>query len=262
MTDHNRFLAIAHDVVDQAVTLFRAAGDHELTAKGDRDYATETDFRIERELREHLAKLTPDVGFLGEEGGHSGSRDRWWCLDPIDGTVNYVHGNPLCGVSLALVEEDQPTVGVIDLPRLGNRYWATPTGGAFRDGRPIQASSAEQLEDAIISFGDFAVGKNAQSRNEIRLDVLAALVERVLRIRMVGSAATDLAWVADGKLDGAVIIGSHPWDLAAGIAIATAAGATISTVQVGGSRITYAAPATVAEGLRSLLCGLSTEKLA
>ena len=97
MTDHERLLTIAHQAVDHAVTLFNGTTDHELTAKGDRDYATETDYRIERELRDRLAKATPDIGFLGEEAGHTGSHDRWWCLDPIDGTVNYVHGNPLCG---------------------------------------------------------------------------------------------------------------------------------------------------------------------
>ena len=262
MTDHERLLTIAHQAVDHAVTLFNGTTDHELTAKGDRDYATETDYRIERELRDHLAKATPDIGFLGEEAGHTGSHDRWWCLDPIDGTVNYVHGNPLCGVSLALVEEDEPTIGVIDLPRLGNRYWATTMTGAFRDGKPIHVSDVHGLSGAVISLGDFAVGADAADKNEIRLDVLSALVERILRLRMIGSAATDLAWVADGKLDGAVIIGSHTWDLAAGTAIATTAGATIQALPLNGNRITFAASPSLATKLESVLADFGTTQQA
>ena len=253
MTDHERLLTIAHEVVDHAVTLFNGATNHELTHKGDRDYATETDYRIERELRDRLAKATPGIGFLGEEVGHTGSHDRWWCLDPIDGTVNYVHDNPLCGVSLALVEEDKTTIGVIDLPRLGTRYWATTSTGAYRDEKPIHVSEAQTLGEAVISLGDFAVGAGAADKNEIRLDVLAAMVERVLRLRMIGSAAADLAWVADGKLDGAVIIGSHTWDLAAGLVIAAAAGATIGKTTPEGNRITFAGSPAVAVQLESVL---------
>ena len=74
MTDHQRLLGIAHEAVDHAVKLFNAGNDHQLTAKGDRDYATETDFRIEHELRDRLAEATPEIGFLGEETGHTGSQ--------------------------------------------------------------------------------------------------------------------------------------------------------------------------------------------
>ncbi len=111
-SDHDRLLTIAHEAVDHAVELFSKPTEHELTFKGDRDYATETDYRIERELRERLAKLTSEIGFLGEEDGHIGSEERYWCLDPIDGTVNYVHGNPFCGISLALVETGAPVTAL------------------------------------------------------------------------------------------------------------------------------------------------------
>ena len=252
MTEHERLLGIAHEAVDHAVKLFNADRDHQLTAKGDRDYATEADYRIEHELRERLADATPDIGFLGEETGHTGSRDRWWCLDPIDGTVNYVHGNPLCGVSLALVEQGEPTVGVIDLPRLGNRYWASGAG-AYRDGQPIQASSIGRLADAVISLGDFAVGSGAYERNEVRINALGTLVNRILRLRMVGSAATDLAWVADGRLDGAIIVGSHSWDLAAGTVLVKSAGAKVVTDSLEGSTFTIGGPAVVVHELQTLL---------
>jgi myo-inositol-1(or 4)-monophosphatase len=73
-------------------------------------------------VRAHLADATPGVGFVGkEEGRASADGSLWWTLDPVDGTVNFAHDVPLCGVSLALVDGDRPVLGVIDLPFLGNR---------------------------------------------------------------------------------------------------------------------------------------------
>lgn len=247
MSDHERLLGIAHEAVDHAVALFDQVADHELTAKGDRDYATETDYRIERELRDWLATKTPDIGFLGEESGHTGSEDRRWCLDPIDG------GNPLCGVSLALVEDDNPAVGVIDLPRLGDRYWAAPTLGAFRNHKPVTVSSADRVAEAVVSLGDFAVGAGAAGRNRVRLDVVAALADEALRLRMIGSAAADLAWVTDGKLDGTIVIGGHLWDLAGGIALVREAGGLVVQRTLDGSDVSIAGTPPVTAGLLEIL---------
>ena len=84
--------------------IFLESHQHQLTSKGYRDYATEADFDIERTLRKLLADTTPEIGLLGDEEGHTGDSKRWWCLDPIDGTVNYSHQSPLCGISLAPIE--------------------------------------------------------------------------------------------------------------------------------------------------------------
>jgi myo-inositol-1(or 4)-monophosphatase len=155
-------------------------------------------------------------------------------------------------VSLALVEEDEPTIGIIDLPRLESRYWASDAG-AFRNGQEIEVSSPDRLANAVISLGDFAVGPDAAARNEVRVAVLTGLVSRVLRIRMVGSAATDLAWVADGKLDGTIIVGSHSWDLAAGTAIAKGSGATFKSISRAGSHVTIAGSPKIANDLAAVL---------
>ena len=96
----------------------------------------------------------------------------------------------------------------------------------------------------MVTVGDYAVGQDAARRNELRLAVTAQLARRVLRVRMLSSAAIDLAWLAAGKTDACIILGSHPWDIAAGVIIAAEAGATI--VDLHGSAHTLRAKATIA----------------
>lgn len=230
--------AIARDVV-----LSRAPG--RLTAKGDRDYATEVDYAVERKVRAYLAEATPSIGVLGEEEGGTGDRTAMqWVLDPVDGTVNFAHGVPLCGVSLGLVADRRPVLGVIDLPFLGTRYTAVAGERAYRDGEPIQASGTERLRDAVVTVGDYTVGVGAEAKNAVKLALTARLARDALRIRMLGSAALDLAWLADGKTDGLIMLSNNPWDTAAGVIIAREAGARV--VDLDGSDHTLDSEATIA----------------
>jgi myo-inositol-1(or 4)-monophosphatase len=227
-SENDKLLAIAHQATDLAHNLIRTSAAGELTAKGDRDYASEVDYEIERRLREFLADATPGIGFLGEEHGyHRGENDRIWTLDPIDGTVNFAHTIPLCAISLALVQDDQPILGVIDLPFLGTRYHATQGAGAYQGSRRLAVRQANGLSDAVVALGDYAVGNESEQINEQRLAITRALANSVLRIRMLGSAAIDLAWLAEGRIDAAVALSNHPWDVAAGIIIAREAGAHV-----------------------------------
>lgn len=223
-------LPIANRAVDIAVEILRSAdGPRKITAKGERDYATDLDYEIEQRVWDHLAKATPDIGFLGEEEGPSGEReDLVWALDPIDGTVNFVHGLPLYAVSLALVVGNQPVVGVVDLPSLGHRYQAAEGLGAHRDGSRLPCPEpSPNLASAIVAIGDYAVGANAEAKNRDRLGVTAQLAASVLRIRMLGSAAIDLAWLAEGQLNASITLSNNTWDMAAGVVLARETGHTI-----------------------------------
>lgn len=245
MTDLERLLQTAVEATTRASELIRQRDAGSLTAKGERDFTSEADYEVERDLRAFLADATPSIGFLGEEGGASGATGALqWILDPIDGTVNFARGLPLCGVSLALVEGDQPILGVIELPLLGCRYEAMRDGGAYRNGKPIHVSSVAHLRDAVVAVGDYAVGENADERNVARLAVTALLARNALRVRMLGSAAVDLAWLADGKVDAAVTLSNKPWDTSAGAIIAREAGAAV--VDLDGSDHTTRSRATVA----------------
>lgn len=194
--------------------------------KGDRDYATEVDLRIEETVRATLERVAPGVGFLGEEEGErTGNRRAMWVLDPIDGTVNFANGSPLCAISLALVEDGAPTLGVIDLPLLGERYLAVRGEGASLNGRRVSVLEPAGLRDAIVGFADFAVGPAAKVENPVHRELMSSLVPRCLRVRVHGSECLDLVWLAAGRLDVSVMLSSHPWDVTAGVLIAREAGA-------------------------------------
>jgi len=229
MTDLRAMLDIAQQAVDLAAELVRTQAPGELTAKGDRDYASEVDYAVERAVRAFLKDKTPDVGFLGEEEGltNGGTGSRWWTLDPVDGTVNFAHGVPLCGVSLALVEDHRPVVGVVDLPFLSARYAAADGSGASCNGQPVAVRPVTRLSDALVSIGDYAVGEGSAPKNGARLRLTEQLAGRALRVRMFGSAAVDLAWLASGRTDASLTLSNQSWDMAAGIVVAREAGARV-----------------------------------
>jgi myo-inositol-1(or 4)-monophosphatase len=218
----------AERAVDSAAELMRR-GRREigsLVPKGDRDYATEVDFRIEEAIRAALQKAAPTIAFLGEEEGErDGAGTAIWVLDPIDGTVNFANGSPLCAISLALVENGEPTFGIIDLPLLGERFVATRGTGASLNGQRISVVEPAGLSDAIVGFADFAVGPPAKVENPVHRELMERLVPRCLRVRVHGSECLDLAWLAAGRLDVSVMLSSLPWDVTAGVLIAEEAGA-------------------------------------
>jgi myo-inositol-1(or 4)-monophosphatase len=200
-------------------------------SKGDRDLVSAVDLSVEGRLRDFLGQRTPEIGFLGEEGGSAGrSADIAWVLDPIDGTVNFVRGLPLCAVALALVDRGRPVLGVIDLPFLGSRYSAMANEGAYLNDVRLVVRSTETLSEAMVAIGDFAVGPDSEKRNRLRLQVVSEVASVALRVRMLGSAALDLAWLAEGKLDATIVLSNKPWDVAAGVIIAREAGATVTDI--------------------------------
>ncbi|MED7927872.1 inositol monophosphatase family protein [Nonomuraea sp. LP-02] len=243
--DARTLLPIAERAVSIASEIIRTKAPGIITAKGDRDMATEVDYAAEHAVREFLSRETSEIGFLGEEEGVSHMGDGlMWALDPVDGTANFLHGIPLCGVSLGLIDKDIPTLGVIDLPFLNLRYTAAAGTGAQTNGFNIQASNACDMETAIVAIGDYAVGKNAEERNVPRLALTRELAARVQRIRMFGSAAIDLAWVAAGKIDANIMLSNNPWDTAAGVIIAREAGAVV--VDLDGGAHSVLSEATIA----------------
>ncbi|MEU9836532.1 inositol monophosphatase family protein [Streptosporangium sp. NPDC048047] len=227
MSGFASLLPIAEKAVALAADMIRGRRPGVLTAKGDRDMASEVDFAVERAVRDLLRQETPAIGFLGEEEGSTGSDELTWVLDPIDGTVNFVHGLPLVAVSLGLVYRRRPVLGVVDLPLLGDRYTAVQGSGAYAGGRPMRVSRPSRLADAVVAVGDYAVGEDAAERNVERLAATAELAARAQRVRMLGTAAVDLAWVAQGRLDGLVMFSNNPWDTAAGVVLVREAGGRV-----------------------------------
>ncbi|MEH0980893.1 inositol monophosphatase family protein [Micromonospora sp. CPCC 205556] len=249
MSEYRELLPIAVEAVNRAAEAMRHRSPGALTVKGDRDFASEMDYAIERDMRAFLGAETPEIGFLGEEEGRTGSAEMQWVLDPIDGTANFVRGLPLCAVSLALVRRSEGILGVIDLPFLRSRYTAVRGDVASANGAEIRVRSTSNLSDAIVAIGDYAVGPEAEAKNQLRLALTAELASEVQRVRMTGSAAIDLAWLAEGRLDAALTLSNHAWDMAAGVVIAREAGAVILDENGTGHDVSSAVTLAVAPAL-------------
>lgn len=177
--------------------------------KIDMSPVSEADEAVERALRERLAAERPDDGIVGEEFGTSGSGARRWVVDPIDATANYVRGIPVYGTLIALVENDRPTVGVISSPALSRRWWASRGDGAFCNGRPMQVSRIDAIEDAHLAY--------ASVRDWEKYDLgeqFLALMRRCARARGFGDFWMHML-VAEGAIEIAVEPEVAPWDMAA-----------------------------------------------
>jgi len=199
-----------------------------LIGKGDRDYATSVDIAIEEAIKRELARETPGVPFLGEEeGGVSMDVEALWVLDPIDGTANFVKDSPLCGISLALVEEGRPRLALIELPFLDEHYLAAEGAGAFLNGKRIVVHEVEGLHEAMVGFADFSVGPEPEEENRLHLELMRRLAIDAMRIRVHGSAVLDLAWLAAGRLNATLMLSNLPWDVTAGVLLVREAGGRV-----------------------------------
>jgi len=201
--------------------------------KGAVDPVTETDTAAEELVVGRLRAVFPGYRFLAEEGGG----DEWrepgppiWLVDPLDGTNNFAHGFPHIGISLALLVEGQPAVGVIHDPIRGETFAATAGGGATLDGQPIHVSGVEHLAGAFLATGFPYDRRIAPDNNVQRLD---HFLRRSQGVRRAGAATLDLAYVACGRLDGFWEIRLKPWDVAAGVLLVREAGGS-ATDFVGG----------------------------
>ena len=202
--------------------------------KSARDVVTEADHLSEALILGAIRERFPTDGIVAEETGEhraiegeapTSGRGRAWIVDPLDGTVNYANGIPMFCVSIALVVDGRPAVGVILDPTRHETYAATLDGPATLDGHPVHVSSKDRLSDFVISMA--LNGRTATSRGRN--------VRKAIRIsRSMGSAALALAYVANGRFDAFVQQGGlSAWDVAAAGLIAARAGATVTAMDGG-----------------------------
>ena len=196
--------------------------------KGETDLVTAADRRVEEFLRERLGQILPDAGFLGEEGTDTraaGGGGRHFVVDPIDGTVSFVHGLPNYAVAVALKEGGETVFGAVYCPPLDQMYHAVAGGGAWKDGRRLQVSGTDELLKALAATGFACVRARRQPDN---LPIFTRAIYKLRGIRRFGSAALDLCLVAEGKLDLYWEICIQPWDIAAGTLILREAGGRVT----------------------------------
>jgi myo-inositol-1(or 4)-monophosphatase len=194
------------------------------------DPVTEFDRAAEALIVDTLRARRPDDSIVGEEGaGHGGSSGLEWHVDPIDGTVNFVYDLPAWCTSVAVVDAAGPLAGAVFVPVTDELFSAARGAGATRNGTPIRCSSASNLAMSLIGTG-FSYSPSTRERQARRL---AALLPRVRDVRRYGSAALDLCMVACGRLDAYYEEHLNSWDLAAGVLIASEAGASTSNFDDG-----------------------------
>ncbi len=194
------------------------------------DLVTEADMASEKLLREELHRLFPQAGFWGEESNQRPDEEYYWLVDPIDGTTNYAAGLPNYAVSIGLYRGDVGLLGVVLALPYGRVYWGERGRGAFvrePDGRErrMQVNQVNRLRGAILSTG-FPYDRAENPDNNV-----AEFQQFVLHcqdIRRMGSAAIDLALVADGALTAHWELALNPWDVAAGFLLVEEAGGLVT----------------------------------
>lgn len=201
------------------------AGTTTVDLKRKFDPVTEADRAAEEAIVTELRAHRPDDGVLAEEGSGAASDGRRWIVDPLDGTVNFVHRIPQISVSIALYDGDEPLVGVVFDPLRDELFAAERGRGATLNGDPIRVSAVTDPSSAVVALG-------FPYDHDTRATHYAAAVERALRtvngIRRMGSAALDMAYVACGRFDGYWEFHVETWDMAAGALIIGEAGGRVT----------------------------------
>ncbi|MDA0667497.1 MAG: inositol monophosphatase family protein [Planctomycetota bacterium] len=236
----------------------RLSSDQIGSKSAKRDLVTEADLASEAYLLKHLGDAFPSDAFLAEESANEPMRnpnaESMWCIDPLDGTVNFVHELPMFAVSIARLRRGVPEVAVVHLPRLGETFTAIRGGGAFLNGKSIQVSNSSQPLDSLFATG-FPYRRHLLADNNLENFNRMFLHQR--GIRRMGSAAIDLAYVAAGRIDAFWEMHLSPWDVAAAGLLVQEAGGVVDTLRPGGDWVfdanLIAGPTKLVEATRQIL---------
>jgi len=188
------------------------------------DIKLELDRRIQEQIRKEILQAFPGHGFLGEEGGEAARKGQYeWVVDPIDGTVNLFYGIPHYAVSVACRLDGRTLAGAIYDPNRDEMFSTHAGGGSTCNGQSIRVAKRTNLSESILALG-FSKGKATIRKC---LELYHHYGERVRKLRAMGSAALDLAYVASGRLDAYIEQGVSIWDVAAGALLVEEAGGQV-----------------------------------
>ena len=188
----------------------------QVSKKGPSDFVTNSDLRVEKIIIEELKKAKPNYSIISEENGIENNKDKnnTWIIDPIDGTVNFLHGIPHFAISIALRSDNEIVSGLIFDPIKNEMFFAEKDNGAFFNNHRIRVSKKNELNDCLFATG----GKMSQ--------------EPDLSYRKSGCAALDMAYVASGRYDGYFQYNLNLWDIAAGIVLVKEAGGMLNQIDL------------------------------
>jgi len=203
----------------------------DIESKGKHNFVTYVDKESERLLVNGLRKLVPDSGFIVEEGTSSEKGEIYtWIVDPLDGTTNFIHGAPPYAISIALKENTEIIAGVVFEVTSNECFYSYKGQGVFLDGKPVKVSQVAKVTDSLIATG---FPYNDFNRIVPFMNSLDYFFNNSHGVRRLGSAATDLAYVACGRYDAFYEYNLSPWDVAAGAFLVKQAGGMVSDFRGG-----------------------------
>ena len=188
----------------------------QVSKKGPSDFVTNSDLKTEKIIIDELKKARPNYSILSEENGIENNKDKnnTWIIDPIDGTINFLHGIPHFAISIALKSNNEIISGLIYDPIKDEMFFAEKNNGAFFNNQRIRVSNKNNINDCLFAIGE----KNTNELN--------------LTNRKSGCAALDMAYVASGRYDGYYQKNLNIWDIAAGIILIKEAGGIINSINL------------------------------
>ena len=199
--------------------------------KSKNDFVSYVDQEAERQLVRVLKEIMPEAGFVTEEGtAVEHGEDYLWIIDPLDGTTNFIHASTPYAISIALTYKQEPVVGVIYEITRNEIFYAWKGSKAYLNGKEIQVSRTDKLSEALIVCGR---PHHYMDRYPELLNSVDYFMKNTHGLRLSGSAASDLAYVACGRYDGRFEFNLKPWDIAAGVLIIQQAGGFISDFKGG-----------------------------
>ena len=230
MIDYKQLCLQTCEIANQAGDFIRkeasAFSTKSVEVKGLNNFVSYVDKGAEEMIIAGLQKILPEAGFIAEEGTNTTRGERFnWVIDPLDGTTNFIHGLPPYSVSIGLLENDTPVMGVVYEVTLKECFYAWKDSSAYLNGKEIKVSDRAKVEDALIATG-FPYYDYHLMRPYI--DCLEYFLLNSHGVRRIGSAAVDLAYVACGRFEAFYEYSLNPWDVVGGSFILQQAGGRVS----------------------------------
>lgn len=208
---------------------FRDVEHLQVSKKGPADFVSIADKKAESIIYDRLSEARPGYGFVMEEGGVVEGTDKShrWIVDPLDGTLNFLHGMPHFAVSIALEREGELVAGVVYNPATDEMFHAEKGRGAWLADRRLRVANRKHFDESVVATGMPFVGKKGHAQF---LKELHQVMPHAAGVRRMGSAALDLAWVAAGRYDSFWERNLKSWDIAAGIVLVKEAGGFVAEI--------------------------------
>ena len=210
---------------------FREVENLQVSKKGIGDFVTSSDLNSEKTIIKILQKAYPRIKIMSEETNPAtnlNEHEKKWIIDPLDGTLNFLHGLPHFAISIALMVKEEIISGVVYDPIKDELFWAEKGIGSFLNSKRIRVSARNRLKDSLVSTGIPWKGMEDSHKNYLK--ILENIMKNSSGIRRYGAAALDLAYVAAGRYDAFWELNLQTWDIAAGSLLVKEAGGYVGNI--------------------------------